>query len=110
MENARRYIALGVVLLFLGLAAQPAIAQPHPSDDVTMAGSRDGRELSAPFRELSALVAELKASAADPTDSDSDGLPDSVELVIGTDPQNDDTDSDRINDSYEIELQLEARS
>ncbi len=101
------YLSLAVVLLFLGMAVQPAVAGPNLDDFPDKTDARDGRELAAPFRELAGLVAALKADTTDPTDSDSDGLPDSVEWVIGTDPLNNDTDFDQINDSREIELQLD---
>ncbi len=101
------YLSLAVVLLFLGMAVQPAVAGPNLNDIPDETDARDGRELAAPFRELAGLVAALKADTTDPTDSDSDGLPDSVEWVIGTDPLNNDTDFDQINDSREIELQLD---
>ena len=35
-------------------------------------------------------------------DNDADGLPNSVELVLGTDPNDRDTDRDMLNDSYEV--------
>lgn len=37
------------------------------------------------------------------SDSDNDGLPDEVEIVIGTDPLNPDTDGDGYLDGWEVE-------
>lgn len=55
-------------------------------------------EIPAAFRDLSRFVQELMENTDDTNHSDSDGLPDSVELVIGTDPLNPDSDFDGVND------------
>ncbi|MBN1678217.1 MAG: hypothetical protein JW880_06725 [Candidatus Thermoplasmatota archaeon] len=47
------------------------------------------------------FVGELLNNTDDTNHSDSDGLPDSVELVIGTDPSNPDSDFDGLNDYEE---------
>lgn len=55
--------------------------------------------------------AEVKLFGTDPTvaddDSDSDGLPDVVEIRIGTDPEDADTDNDGLDDSYEYAAGLD---
>jgi len=58
--------------------------------------------IPAAFRNLPGFVRELLANTPlGASDADSDGLPDSVELIIGTDPFNPDSDFDRLNDSCE---------
>ncbi len=51
-------------------------------------------------------VLELINLTTDPTDSDGDGLPDSVELVLGTDLNNTDSDFDQLDDYNESVLYL----
>lgn len=55
--------------------------------------------------------AEVKLFGTDPTvaddDSDSDRLPDVVEIRIGTDPEDVDTDNDGLDDSYEYAAGLD---
>ena len=55
-------------------------------------------EIPAAFRDLSRFVSELMDNTDDTNHSDDDGLPDSVELVIGTDPSNPDSDFDGLTD------------
>jgi len=43
----------------------------------------------------------------DTNHSDSDGMPDSVELVIGTDPLNPDSDFDRLDDYEEAKMGMD---
>jgi hypothetical protein len=54
----------------------------------------------APDRDLDGVIDELDADPDDPSsDTDGDGLSDSVERTLGTDPFNQDTDGDGINDA-----------
>ncbi len=46
-------------------------------------------------------VAQSGAQAAPGTDTDGDGLPDTAEALLGTDPQNPDTDGDGQNDKVD---------
>lgn len=109
MWNLKSLVAIGAVLLFFGVAVQPAIAQPNWNTDTGKNETRS-REVPAPFKELSGLVTKLKEASTDPTDTDRDGLVDSIELVIGTDPNNTDSDFDKLNDSAEVGLGLDPRA
>ncbi|NHI94235.1 MAG: hypothetical protein EAX96_17215 [Candidatus Lokiarchaeota archaeon] len=51
---------------------------------------------------LKLLVEDLQLASSDTTDTDGDGIYDTVEYVIGTNYNNIDTDFDLLNDSYEI--------
>ena len=110
MTWIHRWVSVFVVGLLIGMAMQPAVAQYGQDDDHVGDENRDSRQLSAPFRELADLVAQLMATTTDTNDTDSDGLPDSVEWVIGTDHLNNDTDHDRLKDYEEINLTLDPRS
>ncbi|MBN1190315.1 MAG: RICIN domain-containing protein, partial [Dehalococcoidales bacterium] len=60
-------------------------------------------KLNAPRQTSSSLdVDDLIAACDDLTDTDSDGLPDSVELVLGSDPGFSDSDFDELDDDYEV--------
>jgi len=96
-----------VVLLLLGVAVQPAVAKAYEDDTEDRSGSRGPDEVPPPFRELSALVADLIKATTDMTDTDNDGLPDTVEWVIGTNASNPDSDFDRLTDSQEVDLQTD---
>ncbi len=56
---------------------------------------------------LGGIVDSLMSVVSDLTDTDLDGLPDSVEMVIGTDPNNADSDFDRLEDLWEIDNDLD---
>jgi hypothetical protein len=57
-----------------------------------------------PYSFKATVLELIKATPypANETDTDKDGLPDSVEWVIGTDFNNSDTDFDNLNDTYEV--------
>ncbi len=61
-------------------------------------------DVPGPYRNLKGLVEGLLAVTEDTSDSDTDGLPDSIELIIGTDPYKPDSDHDDLNDSFEVSL------
>jgi hypothetical protein len=101
------YLAMFAVALMIGTSFQPAMAEMFrkaPSEDD---GAPTYREISAPMRELKELVAELLPHTTNLTDTDLDGLPDSIERVIGTNPDGNDSDSDRLTDWEEINLTLD---
>jgi hypothetical protein len=82
-------VAVGFQPLLKDLNRNEATAQQTPN------------EIPAAFRDLSRFVQELMENTDDTNLSDSDGLPDSVELVTGTDPLNPDSDFDGVNDHDE---------
>jgi len=100
MKNFRHCLIVFLAILFfigpdnLHWAMNSAVAQPiNPPR-------------TAP--KLHELVQALKqATSTNADDTDSDGLPDSVEFVIGTDPNSYDTDLDRLGDSLEVENDLD---
>ncbi|MDG6224923.1 MAG: hypothetical protein QCI82_05350 [Candidatus Thermoplasmatota archaeon] len=100
-------LSLFCVALFLGPAFDPVITGWVKGLDKHDPLSTRADVVPGPFRELKKLVEELIAVTTDMTDSDEDGLPDSVERIIGTDPFNADSDHDTLNDSFEVSLNLD---
>ncbi len=64
----------------------------------------------APFRDQAAFAMALINATTNLTDTDMDGLPDNVELALGTDWNNSDSDLDRIGDYEEIMAGSDALS
>jgi hypothetical protein len=95
-------VAVAVVLVMVSVAFQTAVVKAY--EDGNGDGSRvvplDG--IPGPFRDLDKLVAGLLEVTVDHTDTDADGLPDTVEAVIGTDPKNTDSDLDNVPDMEEV--------
>ncbi len=90
-------------LLVVGSAFQMAVADAYDGNgDDRQASSRGPEEIPGPFRDLPALVSGLMNATSDTTDTDGDGLPDSVERVIGTDWNNSDSDFDTLSDHLEV--------
>jgi len=103
MRDIRVYVALGIVLLFMGTAFQPAVNGELPDiarTEKTTAGPR--ADVPAPIRNMAELASKLLNLTTNLTDSDADGLPDNVELVLGTDPKLKDSDFDTLSDNYEV--------
>ena len=85
------------------LAFQPVLSNLNEREAAT---KQVPHEIPAAFRDLSRFVSELMNNTDDTNHSDDDGLPDSVELVIGTDPFNPDSDFDGLNDYDEASWAL----
>jgi hypothetical protein len=96
MKNYQRIVAVFLAaVMFLGpnwpLFVRTLYAQPaHVNPPRTTIG-------------LKPLVDQLMAATSDTLDTDGDGIPDSVEAVIGTDPNSADSDLDRLSDAWEID-------
>jgi len=102
MSSTRKLLAVLFVTLMVTVCAQGAVAKWAEGPGEGEAQDLH-EEVPAPFRELKALVDDLKAVSTDPLDDDNDGLPNSIELIIGTDPQNPDSDFDGVPDQEEVD-------
>jgi len=102
MNCRRKLLAIISVTLMVTMSAQATVAKwaEAPGADE---GQDLREEVPAPFRELKELVDDLKAATVDHRDDDRDSLPNTVELVIGTDPQNEDSDFDKVPDQEEVD-------
>jgi len=102
-------VGLLVGVLMLTLALQPmTIDVDSFFNNDTESGLTDAVETAC--QDLSELVADLMAVTTDTNHSDSDGMPDSVEWVIGTDPSNADSDFDGLDDYQEILMSMDPES
>jgi hypothetical protein len=88
-------VSIGIAAAMLILAFQPMV---NTDDQERTSALQTPEEIPAAFRDLSRFVTELMSNTDDTNNSDSDGLPDSVELVIGTNPFNPDSDFDQLSD------------
>jgi streptogramin lyase len=90
-----------VVVLLIVTAFGPAIAKGQ--------GVEPEPPINEPITKLSELVPKLMEETPldKRNDTDGDGLYDSVEWVIGTDPNRNDTDSDQLDDEYEALTDLD---
>lgn len=88
-------VSIAVVVCLVLVAFQPLL---NDFDEKKAESQQTPHEIPAAFRDLSRFVGELMNNTDDTNHSDSDGLPDSVELVIGTDPFNPDSDFDGLSD------------
>ena len=88
-------VSLAVVACLVLVAFQPLL---NDLDEKKAESQQIPHEIPAAFRDLSRFVGELMNNTDDTNHSDDDGLPDSVELVIGTDPFNPDSDFDGLSD------------
>jgi len=104
-----KWFSLLVGALMLLLVFQPATV------DLAVFQDRDDQYdeedlVQTAMRDRGELLAKLMAVTTDLNHSDSDGMPDSVEWVIGTDPRNPDSDFDGIDDRQEILFGLDPMS
>ena len=97
-------VSIGIAVGFMILAFQPML---RSSDDKCASELQTPNEIPAAFRDLNRFVSELMNNTDDTNHSDSDGMPDSVELVIGTDPLNPDSDFDRLDDYEEAKMGMD---
>lgn len=125
VKKSIRIFAIFAVLVLLAAALQPAIARPADNPRISFSTPEHSYISPATASALTTL-AQMRAVAnqqrdsgldvdalqgATPpenqTDTDNDGLYDSVEWVLGTDFNNSDSDFDRLNDSYEARNNLD---
>ncbi len=104
MASYLKLASASVVLLLLGVAFQPAVAELYRDDPADGSRFTPFEGIPGPFRELDKLVARLMAATpmANRTDSDNDTIYDNVEWVIGTDPDRADSDFDLLTDMEEV--------
>jgi len=100
MSWISKVVAVAVVLLLVSVAFQTAVVKAYEDGDGSRIVPMEG--IPGPFRDLDKLVAGLLEVTVDHTDTDADGLPDTVEAVIGTDPKSPDSDLDGIEDMAEV--------
>jgi len=123
MPKTNRIFVAFTVIVLLAATLQPAFA--NPAQSTTSTNPEPSYITSATASALTA-IAQMRATAdqqqsnridvdalqnATPeinrTDTDGDGLYDSVEAVLGTDFNNTDSDFDRLNDYYEAKNDLD---
>jgi hypothetical protein len=127
MLKSLRIFAIFAVLVLLVSTLQPAIAQPanrrqlsfsapEPSCITPITASAltmlaQTRAVANQQRESGLDVDALQAAtpSGNRTDTDGDGLYDSVEWVLGTDFNNTDSDFDQLNDSFEVSNDLDPQ-
>lgn len=79
------------------------LSPPDITEIQRLYGSADGSVQPEPFLELQACNAPNALTALGDPDTDGDGIPDSVELlVLGTDPLKGDSDDDAVDDFEEV--------
>ena len=96
-------VSIGIAVGLILLAFQPMVAEDNEESAVAL---QTPDEIPSAFRDLGRFVCELMDNTDDTNHSDDDGMPDSVELVIGTDPLNPDSDFDQLNDYEEALMGL----
>ncbi len=77
----------------------------HPIQSLAFAGAAIALLLFAPAAAAlqgAGNAAFVNITGSDLTDSDGDGLPDVVEAVLGTDPNNPDTSGDGVSDGWKV--------
>jgi hypothetical protein len=101
-------VSIGIAVGFLLLAFQPMVRSSI--DERQSTALQTPNEIPSAFRDLGRFVRELMNNTDDTNDTDGDGMPDSVELVIGTDPANPDTDFDKVGDYEEALMGMDPNS
>ena len=118
MPKSTYRFAIFATILLVAAAVQPLTAQPErlpsfsaPEPSCISPVTASALTVLAQMRaavnqrdsglDVDALMAAA-AAAGDTTDTDGDGLYDSVEWVLGTDPANPDSDFDGLDDLYEV--------
>ena len=122
MKKNVRIIAVFTIILLLSAEISPAIARPIEATFDLQLDKKSSYVTPEAISALNILVQiretnqhetadidELIASTppANRTDTDGDGLYDSVEAVLGTDFNNTDSDFDQLNDYYEAKNGLD---
>ncbi|MGA1821899.1 MAG: PKD domain-containing protein [Thermoplasmatota archaeon] len=103
MKDQTKLISVFIVALMLMVSCSALItAYVNPDNDP----ERGSGTLDSPLKDWKEIFEALQAVTTNTTDTDDDGIYDSVERVLGTDPEYGDSDFDGLTDGYEVQRDM----